>query len=34
MAAVSDDRDVLRQEVAVVTKDEVIAGFGLINVIW
>ena len=27
-------RDVLRQEVAVVTKDEMIAGSGLINVIW
>ena len=30
MAAVSDDRVVLRQEVAVVTKDEMIAGSGLI----
>jgi hypothetical protein len=27
-------RDVLRQEVSVVTKDEMIAGSGLINVIW
>ena len=27
-------RDVLRQEVAVVTKNEMIAGSGLINVIW